>query len=138
MKLLINFFVVIVFIAQFFSFVFSALNQKKPESITESLHNDVYFYAFLCSLMTIAIFAIQYNFNWNLLKKRVTNCIFLVIVLPGIYIHILELLSLNGFMLIACILLLFDYYIIRKILNYLFKSKVNLEKTNEYANEYNR
>ena len=120
MKILINIIVVIVFIAQFCSFVFSALNQKKPENIIESLHNDVYFYAFLCSLMTIAIFAIQYNFKWELLKRRVTNCIFLVIALPGIYIHILELSSLNGFMLMACILLLFDYYIIYKILNYLF------------------
>lgn len=128
MKILINTVAFIAFIAQFFSFAFSALNQKKPESVTESLYNNFMFSAFLCSLITVAIFVVQYNFNFKLLKKKIPNCIFLVIVLLGIYIHVMQLLALNDFLLTSCILLLFDYYIMRKILSNLFSSSdANLE-----------
>ena len=128
MKILINTVAFIAFIAQFFSFAFSALNQKKPESVIESLYNNFMFSAFLCSLITVAIFVVQYNFNFKLLKKKIPNCIFLVIVVLGIYIHVMQLLALNDFLLTSCILLLFDYYIMRKILSNLFSnSDANLE-----------
>jgi len=86
MKILINTVAFIAFIGQFFSFAFSALNQKKPESIIESVYNDFIFFAFLCSLITVVIFVVQYNFDFKLLKKKIPNYIFLVIVSLGIYI----------------------------------------------------
>ena len=129
MKILINTVAVIAFIGQFFSFVFGALNQNKPESVIESLYNNFIFFAFLCSLITVVILVVQYNFNFKLLKKKIPNCIFLVIAILGIYIHVMQLLALNDFLLTSCILLLFDYYIMRKVLSNLFSSSnTNLEK----------
>ena len=122
MKILINTVAFIAFIGQFFSFAFSALNQKKPESAMESVYNYYIFFAFLCSLITVVIFVVEYNFNFKLLKKKIPNYIFLVIVAVGIYIPIMQLLALNDFLLTSCILLLFDYYIMRKILSILFSS----------------
>lgn len=122
MKILINTVAFIAFIGQFFSFAFSAINQKKPESAIESVYNYYIFFAFLCSLITVVIFVVEYNFNFKLLKKKIPNYIFLVIVALGIYIPIMQLLALNDFLLTSCILLLFDYYIMRKILSILFSS----------------
>lgn len=122
MKILINTVAFIAFIGQFFSFAFSAINQKKPESAIESVYNYYIFFAFLCSLITVVIFVVEYNFNFKLLKKKIPNYIFLVIVAVGIYIPIMQLLALNDFLLTSCILLLFDYYIMRKILSNLFSS----------------
>ena len=128
MKILINIVAFIAFIGQFFSFAFSAINQKKPESAIESVYNYYIFFAFLCSLITVVIFVVEYNFNFKLLKKKIPNYIFLVIVAVGIYIPIMQLLALNDFLLTSCILLLFDYYIMRKILSNLFSSSdTNLE-----------
>ena len=122
MKILINTVAFIAFIGQFFSVAFSALNQKKPESAIESVYNYYIFFAFLCSLITVVIFVVEYNFNFKLLKKKIPNYIFLVIVAVGIHIPILQLLALNDFLLTSCILLLLDYYIMRKILCNLFSS----------------
>lgn len=47
MKILINFVAFIAFIAQSIFFVFSALNQKKPEAMMESLYNYFVFLALL-------------------------------------------------------------------------------------------
>jgi hypothetical protein len=128
MKILINTVAFIAFIGQFFSFAFSAINQKKPESAIESVYNYYIFFAFLCSLITVVIFVVEYNFNFKLLKKKIPNYIFLVIVALGIYIAVMQLLALNDFLLTSCILLLFDYYIMRKILSNLFSSSdTNLE-----------
>lgn len=121
MKIFINTLTFLVFIAQFIFFVLSALNQKKPDNATESLYNYVVFGSILCSLITIAIFAIQYNFKCKFLTKKLVNCILLMIVVPGIYIHITQLFALNDFILISCVLLFFDYYIIHKILSNLIK-----------------
>ena len=128
MKILINTVAFIAFIGQFFSFAFSALNQKKPENAIDSVYNYYIFFAFLCSLITVVIFVVEYNFNFKLLKKKIPNYIFLVIVAVGIHIPILQLLALNDFLLTSCILLLLDYYIMRKILSNLFSSSdTNLE-----------
>lgn len=124
MKILINIIAFISFGAQFVAFIFSALNQKNPQSTAESFYNDFVFIAYLCSLFAIAIFVILYNFDYKLLKKKTLNILFLMIVLLGIYIHLSQLLLLNDFMLLSCILLLFDIYSIYKIQSCLF-SKFN-------------
>lgn len=127
MKILINIVAFIAFIAQFFFFVFSALNQKKPEGLIESLYNYFVFLALLCSLITIAVFVVQYNFNCQLLRKKIPNCIIFMIAVLGIYIHISQLLSFNDFLIISCVLLLFDSYIIHKVLrNLLSKSNASM------------
>ena len=104
MKILINTVAFIAFIGQFFSFAFSAINQKKPESAIESVYNYYIFFAFLCSLITVVIFVVEYNFNFKLLKKKIPNYIFLVIVALGIYIAVMQLLALNDFLLTSWII----------------------------------
>ena len=120
MKIVINTIAVIVLSVQFFSFAFNALNQKKSESTLESLYNYFNFTALLCSLLSVVIFIAVYNFNSKFLKKRFPNCIMLIIALLGIYVHITQVFVLNDFVLTSCVLLLFDYYIMRNILNNLF------------------
>lgn len=128
MKILINIVAFIAFVGQFFSFVFNALNQKKPECAVESVYDNFIFVAFLCSLITVGIFVVQYNFDFKLLKTKVANSFFLVITVLGIYIHVMQLIVLNDFLLTSCVLLLFDYYIMRKILSNLFPSSdLNVE-----------
>ncbi|MPM24145.1 hypothetical protein SDC9_70626 [bioreactor metagenome] len=116
MKIVINTIAVIVLSVQFFSFVFNALNQKKPESTLDSLCNYFNVTALLCSLLSVVIFIALYNFNSKFLKKKLLNYIMLIIVLLGIYVHITQVFVLNDFVLTSCVLLLFDYYIMRNIL----------------------
>jgi len=115
-KIIINTIALLVFLAQFIFFVLGALNQKKPENVVETLHSWFIISAYLCSLLTVFIFVIQYNFGYKFFKNKVYNCISLVIVVLGLYIHLSQLLTLNGFMLVSIILLFMDYYIIRIIL----------------------
>lgn len=117
MKILINTIAFIVFIAQFIFLTFSSLNQKKPESVIESVYNDFVIVASFCSLFVVVIFVIQYNFNFKMLKKKILNCILLVIVILGIYIHVKQLLSQKDIIPISCTLLVFDCYSIRKIVS---------------------
>ena len=116
MKIVINTIAVIVLSVQFFSFAFNALNQKKPESTLDFLCNYFNFTALLCSLLSVVIFIALYNFNSKFLKKILLNYIMLIIVLLGIYVHITQVFVLNDFVLTSCVLLLFDYYIMRSIL----------------------
>lgn len=120
MKIAINTIAVIVLSVQFFSFAFNALNQKKPESTLDFLCNYFNFIALLCSLLSVVIFIALYNFNSKFLKKKLLNYIMLIIVLLGIYVHVTQIFVLNDFVLTSCVLLLFDYYIMRNILNNLF------------------
>lgn len=73
MKILINFVAFIAFIAQSIFFVFSALNQKKPEAMMESLYNYFVFLALLCSLITIIAFYLQKN-RYLYPFKNSANC----------------------------------------------------------------
>lgn len=120
MKIIINIVASIVFIVQFVSFVFNALNLKKPGCTIDSLYNYFVIIAYLCSLFAVIIFAVQYNFKAKYLNNKLLNCIFLIIVMLGTYIHLSQLLLLKDFVLTSCILLLFDIYIIHKILRNLF------------------
>lgn len=119
MKIIVNTIAFIAFIWQFISFTFSTLNQKKPESVIESLYNDFIIAASFCSLFVVVVFVIQYNFNSKILKKKILNCIFLVIVLLGMYIHIIQLLTQKEFIPISCTLLVFDCYSLIKIVSIL-------------------
>ena len=85
MKILVNIIAIITFIAQLLPFAFGALNQKRPRSIMETLYSDFTIFAYFCSLVTIVIFVIQYNFDIKSLKKKTINYIFLVVLLGGIY-----------------------------------------------------
>ena len=115
MKIIVNIIAFIAFIGQFIVFAFSALNQKKPERVLESLYNDFITAASFCSLFVVVIFVIQYNFDFKILKHKMLKSIFLVIVLLGMYIHVRQLLTHKDFIPISCTLLVFDCYCIRKI-----------------------
>lgn len=120
MKIIINIVTSIVFIVQFVSFVFNALNLKKPECSIDTLYNYFVIIAYLCSLFAVIIFAVQYNFKAKFLNNKLLNIVFLIIIMLGTYIHLSQLLLLKDFVLTSCILLLFDIYIIHKILRNLF------------------
>lgn len=126
MKIFLNTIAFITFIVQCLSFAFNALNLKAPENTREALHNAFYFTAFLCSLMTVGIFMVLYNFNFKYLEKKIPNCILFVITTFGLYIHLLQLFELNDFLIVSCILLIIDCYIMNKILHNLFLEDNNL------------
>ena len=60
------------------------------------------------------------NLSVPMLKKKFLNCIFLVIVLLGIYIHAEQLMTQKDLRLVSSILLLLDFSCIRKIMHWLF------------------
>ena len=116
MRITINLLALIVFVVQIISFVFNVLTLKKPKCTADALYNCFIFTAFLCSLLTVVIFVVQYNFNAMLLKKKSVNCLLLIIVMLGTYIHISQLFILNDFIIPSCILLLIDIYVLPKIM----------------------
>lgn len=121
MRVFINITAVLSFIVQFFPFIFSALNQKKPENAIDLLYHYTVSIAYLCSLLTIVIFFILYNFNIKILKSKWLNSVFLLIVILGTYIHISQLFVLKDFMFLSCILLVYDFFLLHKILFILIK-----------------
>jgi hypothetical protein len=123
MKILINTVASIAFLAQFISFTFSALNLRKPESTAEAIHNDIVIVAYICSLLSIVIFAVLYNFHFSFLRKTNVNMLFLLIVLIGCYIIFSQLFILQDFYILSCVILLMDYYIIHKIFRVLRKHR---------------
>ena len=116
MKIIVNVIASIVFIVQFISFFIIVLNQKAPESTMESLYYYFVLTASLCSICTIAIFGVIYNFNFKTLHKKKTNYIFLVITILGLYIPILQIYLLNDFVLASCVLLILVSYNMLKIM----------------------
>lgn len=124
MRILINIVAIIAFIAQILPFAFNALNQERAESAKEALYDHFMLFAYFCSLVTVVIFVILYNFNYKILKNKLVYCFFLFIVLLGTYIHLSQLIEQNDFIIVSSILLLFDCYIVRKIVcSLFFKSK---------------
>lgn len=126
MKIIVNVIASIVFIVQFISFFIIVLNQKAPESTMESLYYYFVLTASLCSICTIAIFGVIYNFNFKTLHKKKTNYIFLVITILGLYIPILQIYLLNDFVLASCVLLiLVSYNMLQIMKNLVPKSDEN-------------
>lgn len=121
MKTLINTIVFFAFVLQCISFSLSALTLKKPDNATESLYNSYVITAFICSLLSFAIFVIFYNCNFQLIKNRIFGIISLGIVLLGASINLKQLFVLHDFIFSSCICLLVDGYVIYKVFYFLFK-----------------
>lgn len=115
MRILINIIAFITFVAQFISFVLNALTLRTPECVIDSLYIYFFILAYICSLITINVFVVLYNINFILHKKSIRNILISIVIL-GVYIHIWQLMNLKDFMLISCILLFFDFYIIRNLI----------------------
>lgn len=124
MRGIINTVAFIVFVMQSIAFAFGAFSQKKPVSGVDILYNYFVIIAFLCSLLTIVIFVVQYNFKNSILEKKWLISILLFITVLGIYINLLQLFVLTDFIIVSIIMLLFDIYIIRNIINIYFKHKL--------------
>jgi amino acid transporter len=120
MKVIINTIAFITFLMQSIVFSFGALNQKEPKCTEELLYNYFVVLAFLCSLLTIVIFVVQYNLKNRMFEKKWINCILLIITILGIYINLYQLFVLTDFIITSFIMLLFDVYIIRNIINRLW------------------
>lgn len=118
MRVLINIIACIVFGLQLFSFLLNALNMKKPE--TESLNNEFVLVVYICSLLSVPIFFVLYNFGLKFAKLKFLNIVFLGIMLLGGYVLCGQLFVLNDFILTSCVILLFNVYSLRKVLSYLF------------------
>ena len=123
MKIIVNTIAFIAFIAQFIPFAFSVLNQKEPECIRDSLYNVFIVIASFCSLFAVVFFVIHYNFDFKILKKTMLNSIILVIVLLGMYIHVIQLMTQTDYIPISCILIAFDCYCLRKVIYALLSPK---------------
>ncbi len=120
MRVLINIIACIAFGSQLFSFVLNALNMKKPETEIESLNNEFVLVAYICSLLSVPIFFVLYNFGLKFAKLKFLNIVFLGIMLLGGYVLCGQLFVLNDFILTSCVILLFNVYSLRKVLSYLF------------------
>ncbi len=116
MKIVINIIAFIVFVAQSISFVLNALTLKKPECVKDSLYNYFFVLAFLFSLITIIVFVVLYNFDYQIHKKKVLSCLIITIAILSIYIHIWQILILKDFIITSCVSLFFDYYIISNLI----------------------
>lgn len=116
MKTVINIIAFIIFVGQFLSFIFNAFNLQEARSTKDSLYQFFFFTAFLCSLITVIIFVLMLNFDFKYLKRIITNSVFLVITLLGLYIHLLQLFKLKDFVLTSCVLIIMDCYIMHNIL----------------------
>jgi hypothetical protein len=119
MKIFINTIAGIAFIGQLIAFIFNGLTLQKLESIVDELFNYALFAGYLCSLLSVAFFVIIYNFNLCFLRKKMINILFLAIVLLGGYVLISQLFVQHDFILTSCLLLLFDIYIVRRVLHIL-------------------
>ena len=120
MKTIINTIACIAFGAQLFVSMFDALNMKKPETEIELLHNDFMLAAYICSLLSVPIFFMLYNFDFRFEKLKFWGIVFLGIILLGGYVLWGQLFILNDFILTSCVILLFDVYSLRKIFGYFF------------------
>lgn len=119
MKTIINIIACIAFGAQLFVSMFNALNMKKPETEIELLHNYFVLTAYICSLLSVPIFFMLYNFDFRFAKLKFCGIVFLGIILLGGYVLWGQLFVLNDFILTSCVILLFDVYSLRKIFGYL-------------------
>lgn len=125
MRIIINIVAFVAFIMQSISFVFNALIQKKPECYTETLYSVFLLTAYVCSLLSVWIFVFMYNFNISLLRKKYVFFFLLMIVLLGCYIHLMQLFVIQDFIITSCSMLLFDCYVIAKVLPSCFKKEHN-------------
>ena len=79
MKIFINTIAGIAFIGQLIAFIFNGLTLQKLESIVDELFNYALFAGYLCSLLSVAIFVIIYNFN--ILFLHHVCCYYLIYIL---------------------------------------------------------
>lgn len=117
MRVIINTIAFITFLMQSIVFTFGAFNQKKPTCTEELLYNYFIFTALLCSLLTIVIFIVQYNFKNKILEFKWLNCLLLMITILGIYANLYQAFVRADFIIISFIMLMFDIYILRKIIS---------------------
>jgi hypothetical protein len=115
MKIFINTIAFGVFVMQFIAFVFNVLNMHKPDNTQEVLYNDFVFAAYLCSLLAILIFVLQYNLSRWKHNSFLADSLLFIIALLGIYVGLSQIFVLSDFILVSCIMLLFDAYIIKNI-----------------------
>ncbi len=123
MRGIINTIAFITFLMQSIVFTFGVLNQKKPTCTEEMLYNYFIITALLCSLLTIVIFIVQYNFKNKILEIKWLNCLLLIITILGIYVNLYQIFERADFIIISFIMLLFDICVIRNIINLFLNHK---------------
>lgn len=138
MRIFINIIAIIAFIMQSISFVLNVLIQKKPECTIDSLYSYFVVTAFLCSVLVVVLFVILYNFDSMFLKIKILNCFFFLVGLLGTYIHVWQLFMHNDFVLTSFVLLLFDFYVFRKIVGNLLRKDrpTSSGKSNRNSDRY--
>lgn len=100
------------------------LTMSKPNDMLGSLSNSLIFIACMCSLATIVIFFLFYNFDVKALKNRGLKIIVGVIVIIGTLVHAYQIFMGGGLIITPYILLIYDFYIIHKIMRlYIQKHK---------------
>ena len=110
MKILINSIVAIAFLMQFIAFVFGALTCKRADDGMGAVLQIVHFVAYICSLLVVIIFGVVFNFRIKSLNNSFLIYLMLVVVLLAAYIHVSQIVYMNDFILVSCILLIVDLY----------------------------
>lgn len=116
MKIFINSIAVFALTMQAVYVLLSGLSLKKPEGIMDSIYNYYVLAALVCSLLSLVIFIILYNYS-SLPLKKWHLCILGIIILLGAHVYIFEF-SKETY--ISCISLTCDLYVIYKILKIQF------------------
>lgn len=114
MRFIINFVVSIATIFQFFVSGFNILTMKQPETLVDSLYNDLVLLGCLCAFMVGFVFILIYNFRYSFLDNRIINFSFFVIVLFASYVHIYQIFVQKDLILISGVLILVDFFVGRR------------------------
>lgn len=112
MKILINTIVAIAFLMQLVAFVFGALICKRADDGMGTILQFVHFVAYICSLLVVIIFGVIFNYRIKSLNNSFLIYLMLVVALLAAYIHVLQIVYMNDFILVSCILLMVDLYLI--------------------------
>lgn len=112
MKILINTIVAIAFLMQLVAFVFGALICKRVDDGMGTILQFVHFVAYICSLLVVIIFGVIFNYRIKSLNNSFLIYLMLVVALLAAYIHVLQIVYMNDFILVSCILLMVDLYLI--------------------------
>lgn len=124
MRELINIIALFALFVQSISCVLNCLTMPMPTTRGESWYQYFIFTSYLCSCIVVFVFFVIYNTNNCLVKNKIINILFLILVILAMYVHISQLFVLQDFILTSIILLLIDGYVVYRIWKNFKRSRV--------------
>ena len=124
MRELINIIALFALFVQSISCVLNCLTMPKPTTRGEFWYQYFIFTSYLCSCIVVFVFFLIYNTNNCVVKNRIINILFLILVILATYVHISQLFVLHDFILTSIVLLLIDGYVVYRIWKNYKRSRV--------------